>query len=275
MTAFVSNCIKLHNINLNDIENVLKIYLMEKHPKTSNGFIIRLSNLLTNSYEERKSYIVLFPKLTEITQTDLRSEEYQKDKIQSIIDEWSNYAIENIVKNYDLTSEMTICSIDPINIDKDITKIKIQYSGTNINPEPIIKSLSTDIIEQMNKHLLELYMDQNYPDIDINDSEEIEQFNEKFDDIDITDLYNKYPISEVYIPINLSNELDPEDSIIFYLNGIISTNSLITDFVDDIRTCLDTGDTTEIFKYEKDDIIFKFGSNKELVSFSIITDPCI
>ena len=47
------------------------------------------------------------------------------------------------------------------------------------------------------------------------------------------------------------------------------------DIIDEIRECLDTDDTTEIFKYDKEEIVYKFGTNKEIKSFNFITDPDI
>lgn len=86
---------------------------------------------------------------------------------------------------------MNILSIDPLRI-KDCNEIRIQYSGTHINPEGIIRNLTFDIIDQMNKHLIELYMDENYPEIDINDSEDKEEFNKIFDELDIDEIYEIY-----------------------------------------------------------------------------------
>lgn len=265
----------LNNINIYDVENSIKLYLIEKHPNHSNGFIIRLGDILENSFNRRRSYIIKFPYLSE-------SKELQIEEINLIIFKWSEFALENIIINYDLNQLMTIISIDPLNIDKIFNNISIIYAGTSINPEDIIRLISSDIIEQMNKHLLELYMDETYPNIDITDISQIEQFNEIFDNISIENIYEIYKYADVYVPITLSyNNLENKDinsnveSNTIYLNGTINTFTKSVDIIDDIRICLDSDDTNENFKYIKEDIIFKFKLNNEIKSFAIITDPCI
>jgi hypothetical protein len=126
----------------------------------------------------------------------------------------------------------------------------------------------------MNKRIIELYMDTNYPEIDIADTDQREQFNDIFDQIDMETIYEKYPFADVYIPINLTKSND-DTNVMIYINGTISTSVRIIDIIDDIRECLDTDDTNEIFNYSKDDIVYKFGTNKEIKSFNFITDPDI
>jgi hypothetical protein len=264
----MSNIIKLNDIDINDIEQVLKSYLLIKHPSHSNGFIIRLSDKITESFERRRTYIIKFPYIID----------YNSSLINDIINQWSDYALENVIENYDLNQQMTIVSIDPINIDKIFDNIQIHYSGSTINPENLVRSLSFDIIEQMNRRIIETYMDKEHPEIDIADSDQIEKFNEIFDDIDMDEIYARYKYADVYIGISLgaTKSIDDIDSNPFiYVNATILTNSKIIDIIDEIRMCLDFNDTSEIFNYIKDDIVFKFSTKNEIKSFSIITDPDI
>jgi hypothetical protein len=162
----------------------------------------------------------------------------------------------------------TIVSIDPINVP-NINHIKIQYSGTSINPEYFIREVANDIIEQMNKHLIEKYMDDNYPEIDIDDIDQQDKYNEILDQTDMEDIYKIFKYAEIYVPIQL-NESDIE----FYLNGCIQTDSKVIDIINDIRKCLSYDNSNEIFKYDKTEIIYKFLSSEEgkLMEFDIITE---
>jgi hypothetical protein len=254
----------MNKINIYDMENIISSYLTDKHPQKSNGFIIRLEDIIQNSYSRRRCYIIQFP----LFQLDKQNIIYQ------IMEKFSQFAIEHIIDNYDLNHEFTIISIDPININKKITDIFIQYSGMTINPEDIIKSISQDIISQMNKRIIELYMDNNYPDIDIADNDQREEFNKIFDQIEINTIHDKYPYVDIYVPINFTKSND-DTNIMIYINGTIKTSTQVIDIIDNIRTCLDTDDTNEIFKYDKDEIVYKFDSNKEIKSFNFITDPDI
>jgi hypothetical protein len=167
---------------------------------------------------------------------------------------------------------MTIKAIDPISISKEFTNIQIKYAGTVTNPEKFIKNLTVDLIEQMNKRLMEKYMDDNHPEVDILDSDQLEQFNQNFDDIDMDIIYEKYKFVDVYIPIKLSVDTEV---IEFFLHGVINTKSIYIDVVDEIRSCINSNDSSEVLSYDKDEIIYKFGNNKEVIEFAIITDPKI
>jgi hypothetical protein len=170
---------------------------------------------------------------------------------------------------------MTICSIDPIKFSS-VSDIIIRYSGEVINPELIIKKLTFDIIEQLNKHIIELYIDEHYPHIDIDDDTQRTNFNKIFDNIKLEEIYKIYPFVEIYVPLNINSDLDSSSKdIIFYLNATINTTDHIINIIDDIRECLDSNDTNEIITYDKEEIVYKFGSNKQLASFNIITDPII
>jgi len=250
----------MNNILLPDVEKQIKIYLETKHPHDSNGFIIRLSNKINLTYEMRKSYIVRFPIINQ-------------NMIEQIIDKWTDYALNNIIDNYDLNQEMTILSIDSLKFSYIQSEITIMFSGETISPEIIIRRLSIDIIEQLNKHLIEVYMDKYYPEIDIGDSEKIEEFNEIFDNIELDHIYGLYPQVEIYIPLTLSNSSN--EDIVFYINGTINTKSQMIDIINDIRICLDSNNLEENIIYDKEDIVYKYGINKELQIFSIISDPQI
>ena len=96
MSALItSNTINMKNIGINDIEEVIKSYLNFKHPNHSNGFIIRLEDHIKNSYNRRRSYIIKFPHLHE--ETDKKN-----DQIREILNTWTEFAINNIVPEYDL-----------------------------------------------------------------------------------------------------------------------------------------------------------------------------
>ena len=119
-------------------------------------------------------------------------------------------------------------------------------------------------------------MDKYHPNIDINNSEELEEFNEKFDEIDMESIYELYPYAEVYVPIEvIINGSDNKNNQVFYMNGIISTTMKYVDIIDDIRTCLDFNDKNETLKYYEDEIIYKFCKNKNITPFEIITEPDI
>ncbi len=253
----------MNNITINQIEVIIKNYLIHSHPKHSNGFIIRLSEIIKTHYEKRKSYIVNFPLIDSI------------NNIDDIVCSWSNYLLDNLIDDYDLTKEFTISSIDPINIQKIFLNTYVQYSGETISPEILIKSISVDIIEQMNKLLIEKYMDEFYPELDIDDSEQNEQYNQIFDMIDMEQIYESYPSAEIYLPLKLNIE-SKSDTIELYLNAIISTKYQIIDIIDDLRICFDFNDTSETLVYDKEEIIYKF-SKKILTpnNFSLITDPIL
>lgn len=248
----------MNNITINEVEVVLRDYLEKVHPKKSNGFIIRLSHSIKNNYNVRKSYIVNFP-------ID------DKFNIDNIINEWSEYAINNIIENYDLTSKYTIISINPISVDRTINKIVIQYSGETISPEELVKSVSLAIIEQMNVHLIETYMDEHYPNIDVSDGE----YASLLDELDMDNIYEKYKYADVYVPIKTVIEDDVENNIMFYLNGTINTDTVITEIVDDIKMSLDFNDVNEKLEFKKEDIVYKFNTTNELSNFTIITDANI
>jgi hypothetical protein len=166
---------------------------------------------------------------------------------------------------------MTITSIDPIKINKEFHDIYIQYSGKTINPETLIINISKDIIEQMNKHLIEIYMDEMYPDIDILDESTIDNTNNQLNNIDHSEIYNKYKYADVYVPIMLTSNIF-KDGMTIYLRGTIRTDIKIVDIINDIRLCLDTNDTSENFIYDKDDIVFRYGNEKQIRTFEIITN---
>jgi len=262
------SCIKTLKMNIHQLDIVINEYLSKTHPKHSNGFIIRIIDEQNINFERRRSYIVSFPKILSINDIN---------KISSV---WSEYAMINIY-NFDYLNELSLLSIDPINIQKDINTINIQLSGTTINSEVLVRNLTYDIIDQMNKHLIEFYIDQEYPEIDITDSEQLEEFNKKFDDIDIELIYDKYQFVDIYIPIEITTvqqnnqHNNQQNNIVFYLNGTIETKFKHIDIIDDIRKCLDFNDQNELLKYDKEEIIYKFGNNKKNMSFEIITDPDI
>ena len=287
-----NNYIKHKQIDIYQLENIIKNYLLSIHPKHSNGFVIRiLDNDPENiNYERRRSYIVTFPYINFINDDD----------INKILNIWSEYVMLNILENYDYLKELSLLSIDPINISKELKDINIQFSGSASNPELLIRNLTYDIIDQMNKHLIEYYMDIMHPEIDINDSEQLEEFNKVFDEIDIDTIYEKYKYAEVYIPIEVitsnnnsifeqEQEQDQEqesesvvsvfgkkeNNIVFYLNGIIETNMKHIDIIDNIRCCIDFNDKSEILKYDKEEIVYKFNNNKKPIQFEIITNPDI
>lgn len=230
-------------INLNELLNK---YLNEIHPANSNAFIIRISDKISKSHNRRRSYILSFP-------IDIKNED--------ILKFWIEYAIINITE-----TNLELVSIDPFSINKIFNEIKISLSGVNINPEDFIKNLSFDIIEKLNKHIIEFYMDNNYPDIDIDNPE----YNIIFDNLDMSEIYETYPYTSIYIPLIIYT-----DSIFnVFIHGIIKSNSSIIDIIDELRSILDSDDINESFEYNKEEIIYKYGKYNE-TSFSIITDPDI
>ena len=267
----LSSGINYHKIDIYQLNTIIQNYLLTKHPKHSNGFVIRiLDNDNENcNYERRRSYIVTFPQIgNTITEIEHNTNE--------IVGKWSEYAIINVIENYNYLTELSLLSIDPINVSKNIDKINIQFSGSVSNPEILIRNLTLDVINQMNKHLIEYYMDKYHPNIDITNSEELEEFNEKFDEIDMESIYELYPYAEVYVPIEvIINGSNKKNNQVFYINGIISTTMKYIDIIDDIRSCLDFNYKNEILKYCEDEIIYKFCKNKNITPFEIITEPDI
>ena len=255
---------KMSNIDISDIEKILDTYLRTVHPLHANGFIIRLGDIQKNNYERRRIYIVNFPHLDETL-----------SNIDNIISIWSDYALSDIIENYDLNQLFTIISIDPITVSKKFTNIIIQYSGSTLNPEYLIRSLCLDIIDKMNQRLIELYMDETHPNVDIVDPEQSDLYNELFDNVDMDDIYEKYQIADIYIPVKLSSDENQFEPTTFYINGTLNTNSQLIDIVDDIRSCLQTDDIDEKMEYSADEIIYKFGKNIKPKVFAIITDPNI
>lgn len=242
---------KLVDIPIHETVNIINEYLINKHPKNSNGFIIRISKKMPNNFTKRNMYIINFPKINN----------------NRITDKWSEYIFNNIVDNYDMNEIVTVISIDPILVPKDFNDVVIQFSGSVTNPENLIQSISMDIIDQMNKHLIEQYMDETFPEIDILDSDR----KEEIDNIDLDDIYNKYKYADVYVPITLTSNEIPEKTT-FYLNGTITTKAKTFEIINDIRICMDTDDVSEVFEYDKADIVYKFGSNKTEKPFNIITN---
>jgi hypothetical protein len=263
--------IKYNKINVYEISENIKQYLSTIHPKHSNGFIIRIldEDIENSNYERRRSYIVTFPKI---------NDDNKEIEINNVLSAWAEYAITNVVENYDCLKELSILSIDPINVLKNITEINVQFSGCVSNPEILIRNITFDIIQQMNKHIIEYYMDNNHPDIDISNSDDLEKFNEVFNDVDIETIYNMYPIVEVYVPIEvlLKNDINKKNNLVFYLNGTILTTTKYVDIINDIRKSLDFDDKNELLKYDKDEIVFKFSKKiKKIIPFAIITDADI
>ena len=242
----------MNNLTICDIEGKLRFYLEKKHPKQSNGILIRLSDELNEIYERRRLYIVKFPHII------------NQQNIESILNKWSEYALNDIIDNYNLMQLLTIVSIDPIKLPILNDDIVIQFGGETINPETIIRKLCLDIINEMNKHIVELYTDNYYP--------EVNDINTIINEIELEDIYNKYPEVEIYIPLKLKTE---DEDVDFYLNGTIKTTNHIIDIIDDIRLCISSNDINEKIEYEKEEIIYKFGNNKSIQNFSIITDPQI
>jgi hypothetical protein len=254
MNIIKCNNLKLNDINIFEIENVMRIYLTDVHPITSNGIFIRIGDKMNNQYEKRDMFIISFPLME------------NNNDIHNIIYKWSEFIVNYY--NIDLTRTFTIVSIDPISIS-NINHINIQYSGTSINPEYFIREVANDIIEQMNKHLIEKYMDDNYPEIDIDDIDQQDKYNEILNQTVMEDIYKTFKYAEIYIPIQL-NDSDIE----FYLNGCIQTDSKVIDIINDIRKCLSFDNSNEIFKYDKTEIVYKFLSLEEgkLMEFDIITE---
>lgn len=250
--------IKLDDIELYKLPSIIKDYVMTIHPKNSNGFIIRLKDIINQHFERRRSYIIIFPKQIEI------------DKIE---DAFSDFMMKNIVIDNDVMMKVTVLSINPINImkQKEITEISITSSGETINPESLVKMICIDIIEQMNKHLVEVYMEHIHPELTMDDSFELEKYNEIINDINMTEIYEKYKYADVYVPINIKSN-DIKNTFTFYINGTILTSANIIDIVNDIRNCLDSNDTSEIFEYNKNEIIFKYANDIKVKSFEIITN---
>ena len=112
-------------------------------------------------------------------------------------------------------------------------------------------------------------MDDNSPDIDIDDIDQQDKYNEILNQIVMEDIYKTFKYAEIYVPIQL-NDSDIE----FYLNGCIQTDSKVIDIINDIRKCLSFDNSNEIFKYDKTEIVYKFLSLEEgkLMEFDIITE---
>ena len=89
------------------------------------------------------------------------------------------------------------------------------------------------------------------------------------------DIYDKYQIADIYIPIKLSSDDNQFEPTTFYINGTLNTKSQLIDIMDDIRSCLQTDDIDEKMEYSADEIIYKFGKNITPKIFAIITDPNI
>lgn len=186
MNTIKSHNLKLNDINLFEIENVIKTYLTDIHPITSNGIFIRIGNKVNDQYEKRDMFIISFPLLE------------RNNDIYNIVYKWSEFIVNHY--NIDLTKTFTIVSIDPISVT-NINHINVQYSGTSINPEYFIREVANDIIEQMNKHLIEKYMDDNYPDIDIDDINQQDKYNEILDQTEMEEIYKIFKYAEIYVPI--------------------------------------------------------------------------
>lgn len=281
-----SNKPNLDNITLYELENILFYYFDNAHPIDSNGFIIRIGDILENSQNRRRSYFVNFPEMTNLN-NELISKLHNE-----IISNFVSYGSENIIPNNDLNYQFTIISIDPIKVSTLFDTVKITYGGVNVNQEDLIRTMSMDIINFMYKHLIEYYMDQHYPNIDIDDKEQLDIFNDIFDNLDIDEICLLYPMVEVYVGINfISKDKQITQNLLsllpqtceIYLNGIIHSNYKIIDIIDAIRECLNSDDPNEIFTYSKDDIVFKFINansmekikKSDIGTFCLITDPKI
>jgi hypothetical protein len=227
-------------------------------PSNSNGFVIRFGDKI-NNFNRRRSYIVNFPINLSINLSSI--------DISDIIDKFIIYIMENIINN-DLNYKLTIVSIDPIKINKNHDEIEIIFGGTSLNLEDLILEISTDIIKNMTLRLTEYYMDITHPEIDISDPIDKEKFDQIFDDLDIDELIQKYPIADVYVPINLKIN---DENINIFLNGTISTNSKVVDIIDSVRSSLDTNDINEQFTYYADEIIYNFKTTNAINDFTLIT----
>lgn len=248
---------KLDNIDIYAIEDVLREFLSNQIiDEKSNGLLIRLADTLPNSYTRRRMYIIEYP---------------EKD-INKILNRWSEYALDNIIENYDLLKLFTIVSIQPLKIP-NVKDFLIKYSGHTIVPEDLIKKVTTAIIDNMHNHLLEYYMDEYHPEIDIANSEE--EY-----DIDLEEVYETFPLVQVYVPIKEVNSNET-----FYLNGTIRSTSVYVDIINEIRLTLDFDDLAEQLELKEDEIIYKYipkegtklwnhelHNNIKLENFEIITE---
>lgn len=262
--------LKFNQIEVYEIENILRHFFANLRPPESNGFLIRFGDKI-NNFNRRRSYIVNYP-INDISDnlTDHPLINMLID-VNDITDKFISYVVENVL-NFDLNAKITIVSINAIKVNKKFNQTQIIFSGSDLNLEDLILEISTDIIQNMSLRLTEYYMDVNYPDIDITDPEDKEKFDLIFDNLDIDDIFESYPIVDVYVPLTLKVN---DEHINIYLNGTISTNSKIVDIIDSIRLSLDTNDINEQITYSSDEIIYKFETTNLLNDFVLITKSFI
>lgn len=243
---------ELHDIELYTIPTIIKSFLS----KDNNSVRVVIIDNISKIFSRTRVYDITYP--IPVNADDVENA-------------FSNYMMSNIVEDNNILKKVSVVLSICKNTKDDVTKISIIYYGQTTNPDNLIKKVCVDIIEQLNKHLIEYYMDEKYPDLSLEDPEQKEKYNEIINNIEFSEIYNTYKHVDVYVPINIvSNTIHNKTT--FYLNGTITTSSQIINILDNIRECLDSDDMSEVFEYNKDDIVFKYGNMKELKQFTIITN---
>ena len=242
---------KLDNITIVKLINVFKQYLIEKKNNNFNLIILRITMTLTKTNEQTNNYEVCLP---------------EKYDINDVITCFSNYIIDNLTNNYDVNKLITLTSIDIFRTNKSYDDIKIACIKNTITQENFIRKLCVDIIDQMNKHLFEQYMEENYNYIDIYDENDKEMYIDIINNISMKDVYDKYKFVTIYVPIDVMNK-----DIRFFINGHISITSTAITIMKDIRECLENNIEDE-FNYDKSEIIYKFTNSNIKIKFDIISD---
>lgn len=214
-----------------------------------NCIVIQFHDITSHQYEFTKKYVISFA--IPFNTNDLIK--------------WDEY-VTNVIGIYDFDQIIDAITVEPLKIEKEFTNFQINYLGSNINNYILFKHISIDIIDQLRKHLIEIYFDKNYPHIDIYDDNDKKKYAGLIDELEINKLCEIYDSVHVSIPMLL-----PNHDMIFYLDGIIKTSMTELAIYNDIISCFNEVDMKEIYDYDKNDFIYEYSNGLKIKKFDIVT----
>lgn len=234
-------------ISLITLRNILKTTI--NNNVDHNCIIVQFHDLTSHRYELNKKYVLSFS--VPLNDNDLIK--------------WDEY-VTNVIGIYHFDQIIDAVTVESLKIEKEFTNFQIDYLGSNINNYVLFKHIAIDIIEQLRKHLIEIYFDKNYPHIDIYDDNDKKKYADLIDELEISKLYEIYDSVHVQIPILL-----PNHDMVFYLDGTIKSSITEIAVYSDIILCFNEVDMKEIYDYDKNDFIYEYGNGLKIKQFDIVT----
>lgn len=173
----------------------------------------------------------------------------------------------NILNIFDIDYHFDAVTIEPIHIDKKFDTFTINYIGSNCNNYIFFKHLSEDIKTELDKHMIEIYFEENYPYIDINDEDDKEKYAEIIDNINVNKLYETYSKVSISVPLML-----PKHDMVIYLESIMYTTMDIIKIYNEIIACFNEIDMKEIYEYDKNQFVYIYDNKLNLKQFNLVTE---